>query len=137
MNIPFTSHTLRYCQDQWNLLPAEQRITLSQYELAQMTDIDEPDIWLQFLREPRVSEKIREELQVYKESQQRKLIARATTHDKSIGTAQMINALGKSMEDNAGKSGDVIIYSYVPMNLREANAPNATAETTDIFETGE
>ena len=137
MKLDFQSHVLRYCQDEWNKLPAEQRITLSQYELAEMTDRDDPDVWLTFLKEPRVMEKIREELQVYKESQQRKLIARATTHDKSIGTAQMINALGKSMEDSAGKTGDIIVYSYVPMNLREATAPNATAETEDIFETGE
>ena len=37
------------------------------------------------------------------------------------------------MNNNNGKTGDIIIYSYVPMNLREAEAPNATAEVTDVF----
>lgn len=135
MEIQFTNPTLTMCQQEWNNLDPEMRITMSHFDLAQHTNITDIEPWIEFLKDPRVSEKINEELTIYKEAQQRKLIARATTHDKSVGTAQMINALGKSIEENTTKSGTIMIYSYVPLNSREAQASGARQESEDIFET--
>ena len=134
MDIQFTNPTLTMCQQEWNNLDPEMRITMSHFDLAQHTNITDIEPWIEFLKDPRVADKINEELTIYKEAQQRKLISRATTHDKSVGTAQMINALGKAMETETAKTGTMMIYSYVPLNAREAQAVNARVETHDIFE---
>lgn len=123
------------CQAEYNKLPPEERITMSHFDLANQTKIDRIDPWIEFLKDPRVSDKINEELKLFREAQQRKLIKRATQHDKSVGTAQMINALGKSIEDTNGKSdGPVFIYSYVPLNDSEEKVPTTRKLRKDIFE---
>lgn len=134
MNIAFTDPRMIMCQQEYNKLDPEQRLSMSHFDLAQLTAINETEPWIEFLKDPRVADSINEELTIYKEAQQRKLISRATTHDKSVGTAQMINALGKAMETETAKTGTMMIYSYVPLNAREAQAVNARAETHDIFE---
>lgn len=134
MNINFSDPRMVLCQQEYNRLDPEQRLSMSHFDLAQQTAIDDTEPWIEFLKDPRVADKINEELAIYKEAQQRKLIQRATTHDKSVGTAQMINALGKSMETEQTKTGTLMIYSYVPLNAREAQATNARRERRDIFE---
>ena len=134
MNIAFTDPRMIMCQQEYNKLDPEQRLSMSHFDLAQLTAINETEPWIEFLKDPRVADSMNEELTIYKEAQQRKLISRATTHDKSVGTAQMINALGKAMETETAKTGTMMIYSYVPLNAREAQAVNARTETHDIFE---
>ena len=134
MNIDFKDPRLMMCQDAYNKLDPEERITMSHFDLAQNTAIDDIEPWIAFLKDPRVADSINEELKIYKEAQQRKLISRATTHDKSVGTAQMINALGKSIEEGVAKTGTLMIYSYVPLNANESLAPNTRSEDEDIFE---
>lgn len=134
MTFEFDDNDLMECQEAYNALDPERRIAMSHFELAKETPITALELWIKFLKEPRVADSINEELALYKEAQQRKLIQRATQHDKSVGTAQMINALGKAMESNDNKSGTIMVYSYVPLNTREADSPNATAETHDIFD---
>lgn len=134
MNIHFTDPRLIACQNEYNKLDPEERITMSHFDLAQHTAIDTIEPWIDFLKDPRVADSINEELAIYKEAQQRKLISRATTHDKSVGTAQMINALGKSMENEVAKTGSLMIYSYVPLNANESLAENTREESKDIFE---
>ena len=134
MNIAFTDPRMIMCQQEYNKLDPEQRLSMSHFDLAQLTAINETEPWIEFLKDPRVADSINEELTIYKEAQQRKLISRATTHDKSVGTAQMINALGKAMETETAKTCTMMIYSYVPLNARETQAVNAQTETHDIFE---
>ena len=134
MNIAFTDPRMIMCQQEYNKLDPEQRLSMSHFDLAQLTAINETEPWIEFLKDPRVADSINEELTIYKEAQQRKLISRATTHDKSVGTAQMINALGKAMETETAKTGTMMIYSYVPLNAREAQSVNAQTEKHDIFE---
>ena len=134
MNINFSDPRMIMCQQEYNRLDPEERLSMSHFDLANMTAINETEPWIEFLKNPRVADSINEELTIYKEAQQRKLIQRATTHDKSVGTAQMINALGKAMETEQAKTGTMIVYSYVPMNLREAQSPNAQKGTVDVFE---
>lgn len=134
MKIDFTDVKMRMCLDEYNRLNPEERISMSHFDLAEVTNIDDTDQWLAFLRDPRVADMIQEELSVYKAAQQRKLIQRATTHDKSVGTAQMISALGKSMETDNDKSGAIFVYSYVPLNAHDANSPQARTLDNDVFE---
>ena len=134
MNVNFSDPRMIMCQQEYNKLDPEQRLSMSHFDLAQNTAITDTEPWIEFLKDPRVADKINEELTIYKEAQQRKLIQRATTHDNSVGTAQMINALGKAMETETAKTGTMMIYSYVPLNAREAQAPGARQETRDVFE---
>lgn len=136
MNIQFDDEQMMMCQEAWNELDPEERIQMSHYDLAKNTYIDSTEIWMEFMSEPAVQEQLSRELLLYKEAQQRKLIAKANVNDKSMGTAQLINALDKTMTGESKKVGDIIIYSYVPMNMREAEAPNVTAEVTDVFSKG-
>ena len=134
MKIEFKDPRMIMCQREYNKLDPEERITMSHFDLAQHTAITDIEPWIDFLKDPRVADCINEELTIYKEAQQRKLISRATTHDKSVGTAQMINALGKSLDDGVAKTGTLMIYSYVPLNAKEQLAKNTRKESKDLFE---
>lgn len=135
MNVEFKTPDMIACQDEYNKQDPEQRISMSQYDLANLTSIKDIDQWVSFLKDTRVSEKIDEEVEIYTKAQQRKLVALATTNDKSTGTAQMIAALGKTdNQGNNNKSGETFIYSFVPLNTKEADAPYARSLSRDIFE---
>ena len=136
MRIDFTNNPeLQVCLDAWNAADPEARITWSHFDLANNTEVNDLDLWIAFLKDARVRDAKNEELQLYAEAQKAKLIQRATTHDKSVGTAQMINALGKDIDSGDNdKSGPIIIYSYVPLSPKEIEAPNIRMETNDIFE---
>lgn len=134
MNINFsTNPQLAECQLEFNRLAPEDAIVMSHYDLAIHTSIHDPSRWIEFLKDVRVKEVLNTELELFKSAQQRKLIARATENDKSVGTAQMINALTKASESDS-KGGQMFIYSYVPLNTKEVESPSVTAETTDVFE---
>lgn len=135
MNVAFKTPDMMECQDEYNKLDPEQRISMSQYDLAHFTEIKDIESWIKFLKDPRVSEKIDEEVELYAKSQQRKLVALATTNDKSTGTAQMIAALDKTnSQGNNNKSGEIFVYSFVPLNTKEADAPYVKELSRDIFE---
>lgn len=133
MNIRFTDPKLTECQEMYNALDPEMRITMSHFDLAQMTEQTDHEVWLKFLKDPRVNDAINEELQVYKQAQQRKLISQATVDGRSTGLAQMISSLGKEISDNKGKEGDIFVYSYVPLTESEKKAPDTRIEDRDLF----
>lgn len=108
-------------QEAWNQLEPEEALTYSHYDLARHTDFSEEQ-WRAFLKDGQVAKFLQDELELYKEAQMRKLIQRSTTNDKSVGTAQMLNAIGKSMEDDQAEQS-FFIYSYVPPTSNEAVAP--------------
>ena len=134
MQINFNNEDLIACQDEWNNIDPEKRIQMSAYDLAKETPIETIDMWLNFLSEPQVKDQLDRELNLYKEAQQRKLIAKVNSNDKSVGTAQLISALEKTKNNDSDKIGNIIVYSYVPLNTREAESPQAVAETVDIFD---
>lgn len=133
MNFDFKDTRMKACQDAFNALDPEKSLVMSHFDLARSTDIKDKDQWKDFLKDVRVSEALNEELQLYKDAQQRKLIQRATSNDKSVGTAQMINALTKAKDSDGNKEGTMFIYTYVPLNANEADSPYATAELTDVL----
>ena len=107
-------------------LPAEERIFMSHYELAETTRYGTAQLWKEFLMDKRVADWMQSETQLFKEAQMRKLIKNVTNNDKSVGAAQMLNALDK-------EEGELIVYSYVPLNAREEQAPNVRINTSDLF----
>lgn len=125
-------------QEAWNALDTEAAITYSHYDLAKETDYT-AEQWKIFLSDGRVSKYLDTEVELFKQAQMRKLISRATTNDKSVGTAQMLNAIGKSMEDDQVEN-NFFIYSYVPLTPNETHAPtvrqeNAWVPPENIIET--
>ena len=127
MNLFTESNTAFWkLQDAWNKLPPDEALQLDQYELEKATGIPSSQ-WSKFLRDGQVQKFIEQETELFKAAQMRKLIARATTNDKSVGTAQMLNAIGKTLEDDNAEP-TVFIYSYVPLTYEEQQAPNVTQD---------
>ena len=121
MNIFSNNHPMFKLQEAWNKLDPEEVITLSHYELAERTNFG-VDEWRDFLRDGQVNKYVEVEMALFKQAQMNKLIKRATTNDKSVGTAQMLNAIGKSLDDETPET-QFFIYSHVPLTPHEAKAP--------------
>lgn len=128
MNIFTNNEPMYRLQEAWNALDPEEVITLSHYELAEQTEFS-VDEWRDFLRDGRVNKYVEAEMALFKQAQMNKLIKRATTNDKSVGTAQMLNAIGKSLDDDTPET-QFFIYSHVPLTPNEAKAPLVREEPT-------
>lgn len=125
MNFEFDDNELTLCQEAFNRMAPEDRLFMTHYEFAKQTTVRDSALWKKFLLDSRVSDWINQELTLFKSAQLRKLVKDATKNDRSVGAAQMLNALNKTLENESIKDGPVFIYSYVPLNERELNAPNA------------
>ena len=64
---------------------------------------------------------------------QRQLIDALNAQSKSVGIAQTIAALSKTIEQASDKQGAMFIYTHVPLNTQEQHAPNVSKTTEDIF----
>lgn len=120
MNILSPDHKLHYLQDAWNQLDPETALTYSQYDLAKETPYTIEE-WAAFLKDGQVAKYLDDEIELYKQAQMRKLIQKATLNDKSVGTAQMLNAIGKTMDDDQVEQ-NFFIYSYVPPTANEGHS---------------
>lgn len=121
MNLFSKDDKLYELQEIWNSLDPEKAIVASHYDLAKETDHSAEE-WKAFLKDGQVAKYLNEELELYKQAQMRKLVQRSTTNDKSVGTAQMLNAIGKSLDDDQVED-HFFIYSYVPPTPEECEAP--------------
>lgn len=133
MNFSFSNRNLKHCQKLFMALDPEDSLFMTHYELAKETEYGTPQLWKEFLMDSRVAEYIRTEVQVYKEAQMRKLLKNVNDNERSVGAAQMLNALGKIVENDNKKEGELIVYSYVPVNERERHAPNVQINQKDLF----
>ena len=133
MDITFNKPSLNVCLEAFEGIDAEERLFMNQYDLEKHTGISS-ELWKEFLSDKQVIDWFRKELQVFKSAQMRKLIKNADNNERSVGAAQMLNAITKVCEDDDAKEGDLIIYSYVPLNSREQQAPNIEINTDNILE---
>ncbi len=133
--IQFTDPKLIECQAAWETLAPEVRLIMSQYDLAEETEVTDITAWMMFLSDTRVKEQLDLEMRLYTEAQQRKLIAKAALDSKSTGTAQMIGALGKTQQEQGSSGGDMFVYTYVPANIKEQESPVFQMAAEDIFAT--
>lgn len=102
------------------------------WQLSAMTNIPASE-WKQFLLLPAVAEYISQELNLLIETQRRTILKDLDKNQRSVGTAQILNALDKVIAGDGTRSGPVFIYTYVPLNEQEINAPNVTELTKDPF----
>ena len=120
-------------QESYNTWPAEESLFFSHYDLARNFSSYTVAQWKEFILHPKVSEYITEELMLYQENQLRLIIKSATKHGNSVGTAQIINALGKQLQTNDTKIGNFFIYSHVPLNEQESQAEHTHIDPTVLF----
>ena len=102
------------------------------WQLAAITKIPASE-WKQFLMLPPVAEYISQEFNLLIEAQRRTILKDLDKNQRSVGTAQILNALDKVIAGGGERSGPVFIYTYVPLNEQEANAPNVVELTKDPF----
>lgn len=101
----------------------ETALSLSHYQLAQMTDITDAIIWKEFLIDPRTADYVASEMQIIRSAAINEMVQKAP-NSRSVGQSQLINALQKLDEAASHKEGPVFIYSYVPLNEQQKAAPN-------------
>lgn len=122
------------CQEELNMLDPEEVLFLSHYDLVKITNVKDVSMWKRFLMDAKVSDWLSNELMMFKELQLRKAIKNATDNTKSVGVAQMISALDRTLKDDSGsKEGNTFVYCYVPLNDKEMQAPNVVSLDTDVF----
>ena len=90
-------------------------------------------MWKEFLTDPQIADYISAEMNLIRTASINEIIHKAP-NSKSVGQAQLINALTKIDEMAANKTGPVFIYSYVPLNAEQAYAPNVNLISEDESE---
>ena len=133
MQFEFEDEEMLACQEAFNAMEPEERLYKTHYELAANSAIPST-AWKKFLLDTKVSDWINQELAIIKGAQYRKMIKSAGDNDRSYGAAQMLNALGKTFENDDKKEGNLFVYSYVPLSNKEQGAPNTFKLLTDPFE---
>lgn len=133
--LSFKDRDLEKCRKAYLTVDPEQRLTMSHFDLAEHTDIKDLALWVKFLKEPNVKDKINEELEIYIAAQQRKLISLATDKSQSTGMAQLIAALDKAQDrQETGPTGPAFVYMFVPPNENEQNVENLRTVSKDPFQ---
>lgn len=107
-------------------------LTLNHYNLAEETEIRDPQLWRKFLTEPEVADWIKSEISIIQESELKKMI-KDISSSRSVGQAQLMNTLAKLGESHAIKEGPIFIYSYIPLNPQQEQAENVKILEFDPF----
>ncbi len=111
----------------------ELALTMNHYQLAMETTIENPVIWKMFLLDPRIVDYINSEMNIIRNAGINEIIKQAPS-SRSVGQAQLINALVKIDEASINKDGPVFIYSYVPLSEEQKFAPNVVLMAQDDIE---
>ena len=119
MDLEFSNPKFYQLEEAFNdLLP--DSLTMSQYDLAENTEFSAKD-WSEFLKDGQVSKWIESEVALVTKANQYKLISAAADNERSVGAAQMLNAITK-METGDKAEANYFIYSFVPMTNAEAHS---------------
>lgn len=124
-------------QEMWEQFKAleAKAISMNHYDLARITTIKDVQLWKQFLTDPEVSAYIDQEAQILTQTELRKL-ASDVSDSRSVGQAQLINAMSKLTDTKTTKEGPIFIYTYVPLSESQEKAPNVHHADNDLFEEG-
>ena len=108
-------------------------LTMSHYDLAEATEIENPEIWKKFLLEQDVRNYIQTEVEILRTTEFHKMIKNVGDNQRSVGQAQLMSALDKMKQDSNRKEGPVFIYTYVPLSSEQAQAENVQEAESDPF----
>lgn len=106
----------------FNQFDPEESLFMNHHMLAKETGIGS-DKWKEFLTHPKVSTYQQTELALFKDHQLKLMIKDSTDDKRSVGAAQMMNALMKVNQETNQKEGAVIIYTYVPLTQEQQASP--------------
>ena len=122
-------------EEMWQQFKAleAKAISMNHYDLARLTTIKDVQLWKQFLTDPEVSAYIDQEAQILTQTELRKL-ASDVSDSRSVGQAQLINAMSKLTDTKTTKEGPIFIYTYVPLSESQEKAPNVNQVNNDLFE---
>lgn len=107
---------------------------LDQYELAEVIPAYNVEQWKAFLTEPKINQYIQNELAIVRNQAANKVL-KDIDKSKSVGQAQILNALSKYNQDNQTKDGPIFVYTYIPLSSEQEHATNVHKLNTDIFST--
>jgi len=109
-------------------------ITMNHYELAESCGevCNDPQVWKEFLMEQTVSDYINSEFSILQSTELSKLI-KDVSKSRSVGQAQLVNALLKLKEDKKVKSGPAFIYTYIPLSYEQEECTNVQKLDNDPF----
>jgi hypothetical protein len=134
LNFEWPSTAERHMQEEYNKLGSDA-LYMSHYELAQKTDVHDPIAWRQFMLDPRVYDYAEQELRILRRTELRKLLKNVNS-SRSVGQAQLINALQKLEDAESITEGPVFVYCYIPLAPREAGNDNVLTLQNDPFRRG-
>lgn len=117
--------------EQFKLLESKA-ITMNHYDLARVTSIKDVQLWKKFLIDPEVTRYIDQESQLLTQAELRKL-TQDVSDSRSVGQAQLINAMQKLNDNKTTKEGPIFIYTYIPLSENQSKANNIHVESEDIF----
>lgn len=102
------------------------------YDLAEASGYD-AEVWREFLLHPQVDAFIASELDFINRKEMSKLTQDLTKHGTSVGFAQNLTALSKTIGTSQKKDGPVFVYTYIPLNNKEIQAENIVCLDEDPF----
>lgn len=119
----------------WELFKAleAKAIQMNHYDLARVTAQKDVQLWKQFLTDPEVTAYIDQEAQILTQSELRKL-ASDVSDSRSVGQAQLINAMSKLTDNKTTKEGPMFVYTYVPLSSSQMKASNVQIADHDLFD---
>lgn len=92
----------------------------------------DPAQWKDFLTTPEIVDWIRAERTLLMEAELQKAVT-DIGKSKSVGKAQSIAAIQKLLDQRRNKEGGIFVYTYIPLDVNQAQAPNVREEARDIF----
>ena len=110
----------------------QKAIAMNHYDLARITHIKDVQLWKKFLTDPEVSSYIDQEAQILTQTELRKLTS-DVSDSRSVGQAQLINAINKLNDTKLTNVGPFFIYTYVPISSSQKQADNVIQLKEDVF----
>lgn len=109
-------------------------LAMNHYDLAQAYPDTSSEEWREFLTNPEIEQWITTELSLIQNAELSKIITSINQHGNSVGRAQIINSLVKLQDNKSTKEGPIFIYTHVPLDKNEQQAPNTEKLKLNIFE---
>lgn len=132
MDILFEENEILLQQMQETFNKIEDAIYKDHYELSRMTDFSALS-WKMFFTHPKIADWVTSEMTLIQQSKLRLLIKDIDANTKSTGLPQLINVLSGQLEDkDKKKDGPIFIYTYVPLNEQESEAPNVQTASKNL-----
>lgn len=109
-------------------------VTWNHYDLAKYTEIDDITLWKEFLQNREVIDWLEEERTILQQYELAKLSTNVS-NSRSVGQAQLISAMERINNANRDNTnaGPIFIYTYIPLNTEQRQAPNVHELKEDIF----